>query len=68
MGGKRFPKTFLPVWLAMAGSYLAPVAAWFAGLEPSWPTCLVWAWALPFAGSWAGLVAGFLLQRRKACR
>jgi|GEM_PF-3467202 len=68
LGGKSFPKSPLPVWLAMTGSYLVPVAAWFAGLEPSWPACLAWAWGLAFAGSWAGLVAGFLLQRRKAGR
>ncbi|MBC7324868.1 MAG: hypothetical protein H5T99_06100 [Moorella sp. (in: Bacteria)] len=68
LGGKSFPKSPLPVWAAMAGAYLVPVAAWFAGLEPAWPAYLAWAWGLSFAGSWAGLVAGFLLQRQKACR
>lgn len=65
-GEKSFPESPLPVWLAMAGSYLVPVTAWFAGLEPAWPACLAWAWGLAFAGSWVGLTVGLLLQRRRA--
>ncbi|MCL6448232.1 MAG: hypothetical protein K6U04_08785 [Armatimonadetes bacterium] len=68
LGGKSFPESSLPFWAAMAGAYLVPVSAWFAGLEPTWPACLAWAWLLPFAGSWVGLAAGLLLLRRKACR
>lgn len=63
-GGKSFPESPLPVWLAMAGSYLVPVTAWFAGLEPAWPACLAWAWGLAFAGSWLGLSAGLFLRRK----
>jgi hypothetical protein len=48
---------------AGAGAYLAPMAAWFAGLEPAWPACLAWAWALSFAGSWIGLGLAALLGR-----
>jgi hypothetical protein len=54
-GGKYFPESLLPVWLAMAGSCLVPVAVWFAGLEPAWPVCLAWAWGLAYAGNWVGL-------------
>jgi len=57
-------KTPVPqVWVAMVGVRLTPVMAWFAGLEPTWPACLAWAWALPFAGSWAGLGLAILLKR-----
>lgn len=65
LGGKSFLKSPLPVWLAMAGAYLVPVAAWFAGLEPTWPVCLAWAWGLAFSGSRAGLAVGLPLERRE---
>jgi len=63
--GSRFEETPLPMWLSMAGAWLAPVAAWFAGLEPGWPVCWPVAFALAFAGSWAGLGVGVLLGRRR---
>jgi hypothetical protein len=63
LGGKSFPESPLPVWAAITGAYLVPASAWFAGLEPTWPACLAWSWALPFAGSWAGLGLAALLNR-----
>ncbi|WP_162490092.1 hypothetical protein [Neomoorella thermoacetica] len=65
MAGGRFEETPLPMWLSMAGGWVAPVAAWFAGLEPAWPSCWPAAFALAFAGSWAGLGLGLLLGRRR---
>jgi len=64
LGEKSFSYLPLPVWTSMAGAYLVPVAAWFAGLDPPWPACLAWAWALPFAGSWAGLGLALLLRKK----
>lgn len=62
LAGRSFSETPLPVWLAMAGAYFVPAVAWFAGLEPTWPACLAWAWALPFAGTWAGLCFAALFK------
>ncbi|MGI9953331.1 hypothetical protein V3F56_13295 [Moorellaceae bacterium AZ2] len=65
VAGNRFEETPLPTWLSMAGAWLAPVAAWCAGLEPVWPLCWLVAFALAFAGSWAGLGVGVWLARRR---
>lgn len=61
-GFGRFPRR---VWFAMAGAYLAPVAAWFAGVDPGWPLAWPAAAALSFSGSWAGYALARVLERRE---
>lgn len=65
VAGSRFEETPLPMWFYMAGACLAPVAAWFAGLEPEWPVCWLAAFALAFIGGWVGLGVGVWLTREK---
>lgn len=65
IAGKHMRRTPIPLWAAMVGAWLAPVLAWFAGLEPGWPRCWAAAWALGFAGNWIGLGAGLLLAGRR---
>ncbi|MBC7335052.1 MAG: hypothetical protein H5U01_02100 [Clostridia bacterium] len=65
LGGAKLRKSGWYVWLAMAGAYLAPAAAWFAGFDPAWPAAWAAAAALSFCGSWAGFGLARLLERRK---
>lgn len=65
LAGSRFEETPFLMWLSMAGACLAPVVAWFAGLEPKWPVCWLAAFALAFVGSWVGLGVGVWLARKK---